>query len=106
MTSPRPIERWLAGAIITAEQADQMRADRSGPASPDRAHGDEVEGPAVEEVDHQHVVAILAQPIGGVADPLPDTKHRVKERDRRHETTEPSDTDTVQTPSRARRALA
>jgi len=36
------IERWLVDAIITAEQADQMRADRSEPAPPDRAHGGEL----------------------------------------------------------------
>ena len=33
------IERWLADAIITAEQATQMRADLPEPAPPDGAHG-------------------------------------------------------------------
>jgi len=33
------IERWLADAIITAEQATQMRADLPEPAPPDSGHG-------------------------------------------------------------------
>lgn len=33
------IERWLADAIITAEQATQMRADLPEPAPPNGAHG-------------------------------------------------------------------
>ena len=35
----RGIERWLADAIITAEQATQMRADLPEPAPPAGAHG-------------------------------------------------------------------
>jgi hypothetical protein len=50
------------------------------------AHGGRViiEGSAVEEVDHEHVVAVRAQPFGGVEDALADTQDGMKERDRRH----------------------
>lgn len=43
-----------------------------------------VEGAAVVEVHHQHLVAVLAQPFGGVEDALTDAEHGVEERDRRH----------------------
>jgi hypothetical protein len=67
---------------------------------PREAHGGRVivEGAAVVEIDHEHVVAVLAKPLGGVEDALADTEHGVEERDRRHGTTQPPTTDTVQVP--------
>jgi hypothetical protein len=41
-------------------------------------------------------VAVLAQPLSGVEDALADTEHGVKERDRRHGSTQPSLTDAVE----------
>ena len=60
------------------------------------AHGGRVvvEGAAVVEVDHQHVMAVLAQPFGGVEDALADTEHGVEECDLGHGTTQASATDT------------
>jgi len=62
------------------------------------AHGGRVivEGAAVEEVDHEHVVTVLAQALGGVEDALADTEDGMKERDRRHGTTQPPATETVE----------